>query len=898
MSGFSKPAPVRLDDCGCCAGTSVLTPVEIRNRPGLSAIAYRVGTHARFKQSMLTRLSSPDRAVLAGLETRDDDDFAIALLDAWATVSDVLTFYQERIANECYFRTATERRSVIELARLIGYQLAPGVAASAYLAFTLEDALAAPGQGTTQTVVEVGTRVQSIPGPGEKPQTFETIRPIEARIAWNAIRPRLTRRHPVAGNTTAPLYFEGLATGLKSGDGLLLSPDDDGKAMFRQVAKVTVQSESRRTEVILEAPPDLKPTPPGLGLVGFRSEMLSVVTAGYVNRPISTANFRAEAVMVRFRTEDVFANLAAASPLPPGVRAFRTRAAIFGHNAPRWESLPASQRFGEWVQGDPDAHFETGAFSGRKTKWAEGTLNPYGDEAANERYVFLDQSYPAIVGNSEVVLKADGTSTAYTVEDVSDVSRADFAISAKVTRLHLNTATDLFNFGIRNTTVFAQPETLALARMPIEDPVSGTSIELDGWIDGLFAGQVLIICGELHTMRGVRACEALHITAVEHQIEVDGGTRIEMASLANAYIRQTVTIFGNVAVATHGETVEEVLGGGDASQAHQRFTLRQPPVTHVRASTPSGAESTLEVRVNDIRWHETPSLFGHGPRDRVFTTRLEDDGTTFVQFGDNVEAARVATGRQNVRAKYRRGIGLDGQVKAGQLSMLLTRPLGLKGVVNPMDAEGAADRETLGDARDHAPLTVLTLGRAVSLKDYEDFARGFSGIAKALATWLWEGRQRTIQLTIAGERGAPVESASETHTHLLAALATAGDPFVTLRVASYQPALFRLSARIRIDPDRQTRTVLTAVEAALRDRFGFRARAFGQPVVLSEVIAAMHAEAGVLAVDVDALHRTDAPQTSPAPRLLAAMPAITAGVVKPAELLTLDPGPLKLEVMS
>ena len=46
----------------------------------------------------------------ARLRTRDDDDFTIALLDAWATVADVLTFYQERIANESYLRTATERR--------------------------------------------------------------------------------------------------------------------------------------------------------------------------------------------------------------------------------------------------------------------------------------------------------------------------------------------------------------------------------------------------------------------------------------------------------------------------------------------------------------------------------------------------------------------------------------------------------------------------------------------------------------------------------------------------------------------------------------------------------------------------------------------------------------------
>src|SRR5262245_27956229 len=111
-----------VNTCGCCEGVSVQTPAEINNRPGLSAIIYRVGTHSSFKESMLARLSSGGLPALEALTTRQDDDSTIALLDAWATVADVLTFYQERIANELYLRTATERRSVIELARLIGYQ--------------------------------------------------------------------------------------------------------------------------------------------------------------------------------------------------------------------------------------------------------------------------------------------------------------------------------------------------------------------------------------------------------------------------------------------------------------------------------------------------------------------------------------------------------------------------------------------------------------------------------------------------------------------------------------------------------------------------------------------------------------------------------------------------------
>jgi hypothetical protein len=51
----------------------------------------------------------------------------------------------------------------------VGYRLRPGVAASVYLAFTLENGYA--------VTIPAGSRSQSIPGPGELPQFFETAEP-------------------------------------------------------------------------------------------------------------------------------------------------------------------------------------------------------------------------------------------------------------------------------------------------------------------------------------------------------------------------------------------------------------------------------------------------------------------------------------------------------------------------------------------------------------------------------------------------------------------------------------------------------------------------------------------------------------------------------------------------
>jgi predicted phage baseplate assembly protein len=256
----------------------------------------------------------------------------------------------------------------------------------------------------------------------------------------------------------------------------------------------------------------------------------------------------------------------------------------------------------------------------------------------------------------------------------------------------------------------------------------------------------------------------------------------------------------------------------------------------------------------------------------------------------------LPTGQENIKAKYRKGIGLGGLVKADQLTQLLSRPLGLKGVTNPIASSDAADPEQLADARRNAPLTVLTLGRVVSLKDYEDFARGFSGIGKALATWTWFGELRGVFVTVAGSGGSEVTEQLPLYKNLLDAMRDSGDPNVSLKVKSFQPRFFRLSASITFDPDFLADKVRAEVEQKLRVAFSFEAREFGQPVHLSEVIAVMQNGAGVVAVDVDEFYRSDQSPTR-LPRIPAAAPQPgDDDDISPAELLLLDPNGLTVEV--
>jgi predicted phage baseplate assembly protein len=805
----------------------------VTNRPGLSAIAYRVGTHSEFKRSMLAALSDITRPALQGLKTRDDDDFSIALLDAAATMADVLTFYQERIANESYLRTATERRSLLELARLIGYELRPGVAASVFLAFTMDDTPGAP----SETTVDIGTKVQSVPGPDEKPQTFETVEKITARVEWNAIKPQTTQTFvPKFGDTH--VYLKGTATNLKPGDAILLvGPEreaDPGSERwdFRRVTKVTPDFDADRTRIEWAG---------GLG-----------TTTPHLVLP--SAN--------------------------PKVYALRLRASLFGFNAPH----PAT------LSNDTLDHYSIS----KTPPISDWTFR------INDQTIDLDTTYPGILTNSWLVLSEPSYQELYRATSVIEASRAEFTLAGKPTRIHLDTPENLnlFESAYRATTVFAQSELLEIAEAPITAPISGATIQLAQPPADLVKGQRLVASGK-DSARGEAVDEIVQVAAI------DGATLTVTPPLKKSYVRVTArpeegfSINANVAHATHGETVSEILGSGDAGQRYQQFILRQPPLTYVSAATASGAASTLELRVNDLLWHEAPALFGHDPQEYIYVSRTDDDGKTTVEFGDGVTGVRLPSGQDNVRAKYRKGIGLDGLVKAGHLTSLLTRPLGIKSVTNPEDATGAQDRESLDDARTNAPLTVLTLDRTVSLQDYEDFSRAFAGVAKALATWTWDGQNKRVFITVAGPNGAEIKPDSDTYINLLAALKQAGDPFVSLRVKSYRPAYFRFAGKVKVNPDYETDVVLASVEQTLRQQFSFSVRAFGQPVFSSEVIAAVQAVPGVVAVDLSKLYRADAAATLET-RLLAALPEMLAdGSMVAAELLTLDPAPLDgLGVMS
>lgn len=947
--------------CGCGAGTR--TPRSLYNRPGLDSLVYRVGTYTDFRATMQLDLSDAALPALAALRTRELDDPSMALLDAWAVGADVLSFYQERIANEGYLRTATERCSVLQLGRLVDYRLRPGVAASVYLAYTIDD-------NSPSVTIPVGAKAQSVPAPGEQMQTFETAEPLEARSAWNGLKPRLTQPQDISLHNVAGLgeiWVASISSNLKANDRLLFQfgTGADSVSAVRLVQSVEVQQRDQRSRVVLQA---MDPVTAQIVAAAY-----TVLAAGAGSWQQAIELMRQQLLLGRDNGgsytafKDIFQGMSSAESGPPPLVAFMQTVAnafnggvavpspVFGDFGALFGALtlallpqPANslrlQRsvatalgissdtrpqlllnfatplvdtfYNAWTQvphGDPSPTLNgvfamrlsaplfgynapqaisiTQKWDGANSQWVS-TSTPGGDpQVANESkdVLSLDNAYDSVTAGGYVLIQ-NGDDARLTVGQITSariLPRSDYGISGKTTKVHVTDPSGggatvwqaPTNFSvIRSTQIYAQSELLPLASLVITDDVgnatasatassvandSATRVTLDTPVDGLKSGRWVIVQGQRSDVPGttaVTAAELVMLAAVEQGVVSDlSGDTVHSTlvfankGLAYRYQRDTVTIYANVVRATNGETRQEVLGYGNGAVPMQRFALKQSPLTYVSAATVDGVQCTLMIRVNGMQWHEVRNLAFADAGDRSFVTATDDTGKTSVTFGDGAHGSRLPTGIENVAAVYRNGIGTPGNVKAGQISLLTTKPLGVKNVINPLRASGGADAETRDQARNNVPLAVLALDRLVSVPDYADFARTFGGVGKAVAVKL--GAQ--VRVTIAGAADAPVDPTSDLYRNLLQALQKYGDPSLPVGLDVRQLLSLTLSAKVGLATDYGWETVAPLVRATLLDRFGFERRGLARNVYLSEIVACIQSVRGVAWVDVDAFGYLD-----------------------------------------
>ncbi|MEA2569381.1 MAG: hypothetical protein QOI24_1382 [Acidobacteriota bacterium] len=379
---------------------------------------------------------------------------------------------------------------------------------------------------------------------------------------------------------------------------------------------------------------------------------------------------------------------------------------------------------------------------------------------------------------------------------------------------------------------------------------------------------------------------------------------IRDADGAPLFLSNVTIAVGNLVIADHGESVPDVLGvvpeprlfrppaaSGDfcepagAVAVLPRFSprLHFAPLTQSAPLDPTSAHSVLHWPMDDVlpsialfspdgiglrNWEPRHDLLESESDKPHFVADVEDDGFATIRFGDGDYGLRPSSGTP-FTATYRIGNGIAGNLGPDSLTHIVSSNTDVNFAWNPLGGTGGVEPEAIEHARRAAPAAFRnTRERAVTEADYAEVTERHPAVDRAAATFRWTGSWFTVFDSVDRPGGLEVDDAFrelirahvERYRVIGKDVEVLSPLFVSMEIAlsvCVRPGHFRAE-----------------VESELRDLFTAGVRrdgrpgffhpdnfTFGEPVIMSRVIAAAANVEGVDAVVVDRFRRQGQPRT-------------------------------------
>jgi len=563
------------------------------NAPNLPIIAYRDATFASLRARLLTPL--PGETQLTAWQPGASGDLAVMMAEWWAYLGDILTFYNERIANEDYLGTATQDASVRGLIALLGYRPQPGIGATATLA-----ALVQPGPTSGVPItLPAGLQVQSKPTPGQPPQTFEITSPttISAPDAVTA-----TAQLSLLSPSATTILLAGKVGNIFGDDQLLLRPRAGGLGSLVQVTNVAIaapQNGPAQTTLSVKFPNNDGPT--GKAAATFR-----------LDRPTQTASIWT----LGGSAQSFDNNLNIVLHLSSLVCALKIGDPVLFTNTPAKSQLLTT------ILAITDIIWDSTGNAPPTTLDSTTTDN---SNASPPTSTTTSAAPPALFPHSQLTL------------NVQPGPWDDF----RGPSLSLAGITLFYNF----------VEAASLLDQPVPQwPGPGTPpYTLAGTTNFAPGGPNSVLIADT---------SGAGVTATATTSGDLATLSVASLGTPPPVLNTPLSVMFNLLNVTRGQTVaSEVLGSGDPSTPNQTFQLAKSPLTYLRAG--ASLVSTLAITVNGQPWTEVTNFFGQPATALVFTTAQYANQNTTIMFGDGVNGARLPSGNGNVIATYRYGSGAN-----------------------------------------------------------------------------------------------------------------------------------------------------------------------------------------------------------------------------------------------
>jgi hypothetical protein len=732
--------------CPCDDGPA--QPRILTNPPGLAVINYRIGDFVSFRHALL--LSRPGELNLRDWRPGASGDLAVQMIEWWAYICDVLTFYNWRIFTNALLGTADEPESVNRIVRLLGYRPRPGLGSTGLVGFVVD--------GSKPVQVPQGFQLLSKPKPGESPQTFETDSAVTLVSPTDIVA--LPQSAGSLLDADGAVTLVGSRDSIKPGEWLLLAERTSApNTAWLKVSSVEHTSDSLGaplTRVSFETPPTLSSAmandyqllrglqsmpfwhfgdtkPPSSGTVNTQS----ILHCTSLARPSNTGD------IVVVRVDGAAAQVTAITSSSDEV----------------------------WYRNDKDTP----------------------DKAPDPTAIPLVVLHSRLEVSPSVNAAWDSTGNiVFDWRSVGDLTSAPEATLSGPTGTIIATS--------------GQFPALRSAAVLVEDS-GGTSVSATGSDNG------------------------------------SPGVTLDLSDVPSVPLLSPLDVHLGVAPISRGLSIKnEILGNSDATIVQQEFKLSRSPVTYSAGDSRSGDgyQSSIRAWVAGVEYHEVPTLNAQANGARVFATREDDAGFTYLKF-----ASSLPTGVSNVVASYRIESGAASP-DPGDISVITQPQAGIKKAVASTIVTPGSDPDPATRVRTLAPLSVLTFGRAVSGDDYETVAALAPGVMRARAYFGWDAAtQRAAVKIYVGDTPAALTSARD-------AIGRASDPNRPAQILPAKPVSCFLRFSLLVDSD----YVYTAVEAQVRSAlldpetglFGASRLGIGESIFESEVMDACIDVPGVIAV--------------------------------------------------
>lgn len=244
---------------------------------------------------------------------------------------------------------------------------------------------------------------------------------------------------------------------------------------------------------------------------------------------------------------------------------------------------------------------------------------------------------------------------------------------------------------------------------------------------------------------------------------------------------------------------------------------------------------SMSLRIGGESWVLVETFAKSKPTDKHFMVSVDESLNPYIMFGDGTFGKKPAAGAKITNVVFYLTNGSQGNVKSNTITSVpsvISSSITDATVSNAYDAGGGSNYENFTMLKEHIPLSVKTLGVAITKEDFESLAMLVDGVNKAKADYEC-GRKLTVYISPDGGAVASSELISRVY-NLLSQRA----PMTTwLKVKSAGKVQIILEMDVTGKKSYKTAEIQTQILTALYNAYSPEQAEIGGSVRVSDIYA-------------------------------------------------------------